>query len=69
MSSGRVVPTALAWNTVAGPDNTRPALHYMTDLGDGEAPEPSCYMDFLGVDYHGKSVSHLDALSHIAFRS
>ena len=68
VSSGRVVPTALAWNTVAGPDNTRPALHYMTDLGDREAPEPSCYMDFLGVDHHGKSVSHLDALSHIAFR-
>jgi kynurenine formamidase len=66
--SGIVVPTALPWDTVPGPDNTKPALHYMSDLGDVEAPEPSVHNDFIGVDYHGKSVSHLDALSHIAYR-
>jgi kynurenine formamidase len=65
---GLVVPTALPWNTVAGPDNARPALHYMSDLGDVEAPEPSTHKDFIAVDYHGKAVSHLDALSHIAYR-
>ncbi|KPI18385.1 cyclase family protein [Actinobacteria bacterium OK074] len=66
--SGTTVPMALPWNTVAGPDNGKPALHYMSDLGDVEAPEPSCHKDFIAVDYHGKGVSHLDALSHIAYR-
>lgn len=66
--SGRVVTTALPWNTTSGPSNANPALHYMTDLGVREAPEPSCNKDFIGVDYHGKAVSHLDALSHIAYK-
>lgn len=66
--SGVTVPMALPWNTVPGPDNAKPALHYMSDLGDVEAPEPSTHKDFLAVDYHGKAVSHLDALSHIAYR-
>ncbi|MFE9450300.1 cyclase family protein [Streptomyces sp. NPDC006739] len=66
--SGRVVPMALPWNTRPGPDNHRPALHHMTDLGDVEAPEPSTHKDFIAVDYHGKAVTHLDALSHIAYR-
>jgi kynurenine formamidase len=66
--SGTVVPMALPWNTTAGPDNARPALHHMSDLGDVAPPEPSVYKDFIGADYHGKAVSHLDALSHIAYR-
>jgi kynurenine formamidase len=68
VTSGIVVPTALPWNTRPGPDNAKPALHYMSDLGDVQAPEPSTHKDFIAVDYHGKSVSHLDALSHIAYR-
>src|SRR6185503_9840582 len=56
---GTVVPTALAWNTVPGPDNAKPALHYMSDLGDVEKPEPTTHKDFIAVDYHGKAVSHL----------
>ncbi|MGW6984653.1 cyclase family protein [Streptomyces sp. NPDC054932] len=66
--SGTVVPMARPWDTRPGPDNTKPALHYMADLGDVEAPEPSVYKDFLAVDYHGKGVTHLDALSHVAYR-
>ena len=66
--SGTVVPTALPWNTRPGPDNPKPALHHMTDLGDVESPEPATHKDFLAVDYHGKGVSHLDALSHVAYR-
>ncbi|MFJ8016142.1 cyclase family protein [Streptomyces sp. NPDC096339] len=65
---GRTVSLGLPWNTRPGPDNARPALHYMSDLGDMEPPEPAAYKDFLAVDYHGKAVSHLDALSHIAYR-
>ncbi|RXZ67151.1 cyclase family protein [Agromyces albus] len=68
VSSGRIVQTALPWNTEAAVDNPRPALHHMVDLGDREAEEPSTNKDFLAVDYHGKSVTHLDALSHIAYR-
>ncbi|MFI6007660.1 cyclase family protein [Streptomyces sp. NPDC051243] len=66
--AGTVVPMALPWNTEPGPDNARPALHYMSELGDIEAPEPTCHKDFIAVDYHGKGVSHLDALSHIAYQ-
>ncbi|MEU3774602.1 cyclase family protein [Streptomyces sp. NPDC032472] len=66
--SGTAVPLGLPWDTRPGPDNDKPALHYMSDLGDVEAPEPATHKDFLGVDYHGKAVSHLDALSHVAYR-
>ncbi|MFD9472580.1 cyclase family protein [Streptomyces goshikiensis] len=65
---GTVVPMALPWNTVPAADNGKPALHYMSGLGDGEAGEPSAYTDFIAADFHGKAVSHLDALSHIAYR-
>lgn len=68
VSSGRVVTTALPWATEVAIDNPKPALHYMTDLGDREAPEPSTNKDFIGIDYHGKSSTHLDALAHIAYR-
>lgn len=67
VKTGRTVPMALPWNTSSGPGNANPALHYMSDLGVREAPEPSTNKDFIGVDYHGKAVSHLDALSHIAY--
>lgn len=66
--SGTTVPLGRPWNTTPGPDNSRPALHYMSDLGDIEPPEPSTHKDFLATDYHGKAVSHLDALSHVAYR-
>jgi len=65
---GRSVSLALPINRTAGPDNARPALHHMVDLGDVEAPEPSTHKDFLGLDYHGKAVTHVDALCHVAYR-
>ncbi|MEI6649532.1 MAG: cyclase family protein [Actinomycetes bacterium] len=65
---GVVVPTALAWNTTSGPDNAKPALHFMTEMGDDEAPEPTANKDFIGVDYHGKAASHLDSMTHIAYK-
>lgn len=66
--SGRVVGMALPWNTVAEVDNPKPALHFMSDLGDVEPGQPTCNKDFIGIDYHGKSCSHLDALAHIAWQ-
>jgi kynurenine formamidase len=68
VSEGVVIPTALAWNTVSGPDNHKPALHYMTEMGDVDNEQPTCNKDFIGVDYHGKAASHLDAMTHIAFQ-
>lgn len=68
VTSGRTAQTALPWNTVSGIDNPNPALHMMVELGDREPPEPTANKDFLGVAFHGKAVSHLDALSHIAYR-
>jgi len=68
VQSGRTVSMALLWNTEAGPDNPRPALHYMTQLGDRDPGEPQTNADFLGTDFHGKAMSHLDALSHCDFR-
>lgn len=66
--SGQRVSLSLPINRAAGPDNPRPALHHMVDLGDVEAPEPSAHKDFIGVDYHGKAVTHLDAICHIGYR-
>ncbi|WP_424889383.1 cyclase family protein [Streptomyces sp. XH2] len=66
--SGTVVPLGRPWDTAAGPDNRRPALHYMSDLGDVEPPEPSTHKDFVGADFHGKGITHLDALAHVAYR-
>ena len=66
--SGRTAQMTLPWNITSGVDNPDPALHYMVDLGDREAPEPSTNKDFLGINFHGKAASHLDALAHIAYR-
>ena len=67
IKEGALVPLGLPWNTVSGPDNHAPALHYMSEIGDIEDEQPSCNKDFLAVDYHGKSVTHLDAMTHMAF--
>jgi kynurenine formamidase len=68
VQEGEVVLLAHPLDTVAGPDNAKPALFYMSDVGDTAQPEPRCHMDFIGVDYHGKSVTHLDAPCHMGFR-
>jgi kynurenine formamidase len=68
VKTGRRVALGRPLDTVAGPDNGRPALHYMTHLGDKRPDEPTYYMDFIGVDFHGKSASHMDALPHIAYK-
>ncbi|MPV48538.1 cyclase family protein [Pseudactinotalea sp. HY160] len=68
VKSGRVVSTTLPWPTEPAIDNPVPALHHMVDLQDREPPEPSTNKDFIGIAFHGKSTTHLDALSHIAYR-
>jgi kynurenine formamidase len=71
VQSGRSVSLGRPWSVDADVDNQHPALHYMTNLGATLAhgdTEPTGYMDFIAADYHGKTVSHIDAFSHIAYR-
>jgi kynurenine formamidase len=58
-------------DTVAGPDNPRPALHHMTKLADVHrpgSPDLRTAGDFVGVEFHGDAHSHIDALCHVVFR-
>ncbi len=68
VQAGESVSLALAIDRTSGPDNLKPAMHHMVDRTDVEPPEPQANKDFLGFDYHGKAVTHLDALCHIAYR-
>ncbi len=67
--SGRSVSMSLPVNTVAGPDNPNPALHYMTQLHDWDIGSGSLRFatDFLGMNFHGDCHTHVDALCHIAY--
>jgi kynurenine formamidase len=67
--SGRRVSMGIPINTVAGPDNPSPAIHYIVDAhdipaGTGKATYAS---DFLGIAFHGDCHTHIDALCHIAY--
>jgi len=48
-------------------DNPNPALHHMIHAGDvaGSEKGPQWAGDFVGVAFHGNSVSHIDALCHV----
>jgi kynurenine formamidase len=64
---GRSISLGRALDTVSGPENPRPALHFMTELGGADSTGVGGNKDFIGVDFHAK-VSHLDAIPHIAYR-
>jgi len=68
--SGRSVSMAIPINTVAGPDNPHPAIHYMTQLHDWDIGSGALRFatDFLGMDFHGDCHTHIDALCHLAYR-
>jgi kynurenine formamidase len=68
IQSGQVISLALPWNTISGPDNAKPAAHYMVSLSQFESSEPTSNRDFISVDYHGKAVSHMDAPTHIVYK-
>jgi kynurenine formamidase len=70
IKSGRTVSLALPINTVAGPDNPRPSVHYMVkthDIRPGHG-EPRFAGDYLGTELHGDCRTHLDALCHVAYK-
>ena len=68
--SGRSVSMAIPINKVAGPDNPRPAAHYMVRGFDirSDWGEPQFSADFLATEFHGDCHTHIDALCHIAYR-
>ena len=68
--TGQTVSLSLPLNTEPGPDNPRPAIHYMaqthdTDTGLGE---PRFALDFLGIEFHGDCHTHIDALCHPSYK-
>src|SRR6516225_8275842 len=70
VKSGRTVSLSLPINTVAGPDNPRPSVHYMVKMYDLPTArgEPQFAGDFLATELHGDSRTHVDALCHVAYK-
>jgi kynurenine formamidase len=68
--SGRTVSLSRAVDTVAGPDNSNPAIHHMTKCYDiaGDQGGAQTVGDYLGCSCHGNAHSHVDALCHVAYR-
>ena len=68
--SGRSVSMEIPINTVAGPDNPRPAMHYMVQGYDvrSDLGEPQFSADYLATEFHGDCHTHIDALCHIAYK-
>jgi kynurenine formamidase len=68
--SGRSVSLSLPINTVAGPDNPRPAVHYMVQTYDvkSDIGEPQFALDYFASEFHGDCHTHIDALCHIAYK-
>jgi kynurenine formamidase len=67
--TGRRVSMEIPINTVAGPDNPNPAIHFVSqghdvDIGSGEL---RFGLDFLGMASHGDCHTHVDALNHISY--
>ncbi len=68
VQSGQTVSLSQPLNTELGIDNPKPAEHRMTMLGDVDIGSGSMRFakDYIGVDYHNESHSHIDALCHVA---
>jgi kynurenine formamidase len=65
---GRTVGLSRPLDTRASAHNPNPAEHRMTALGDdGGAGSLAFAMDYVGIDYHHESHSHLDALCHTSY--
>ncbi len=55
-------------NIEPGADNPQPAQHRMTALGQDDPGSLGFSRDYVGVDYHSDTHSHIDALCHVAYR-
>jgi kynurenine formamidase len=68
VKTGEAISLALPLATAPGPDNPTPVTHLMIQTGHDAhlltAPPPFT-SDYLGINIHGYSLTHLDALCHI----
>jgi kynurenine formamidase len=69
VSSGRRVSMAIPINTVAGPDNPQPAVHFLSQGHDVpvDGSKVRFALDFMGIACHGDCHTHVDALCHISY--
>jgi kynurenine formamidase len=67
--TGETVTLSRPLNTEEEPDNPEPAEHRMTMLADVDIGSGTLRFakDYVGVDYHNDTHSHLDALCHVSF--
>jgi kynurenine formamidase len=65
---GKCVSLSNLLSKAADIDNPKPMLHYMSRLTLGMSGEPKMNEDFVGLDYHGKLVTHVDAICHVSYR-
>jgi kynurenine formamidase len=67
---GISVTMSLPLNTHAEADNPMPANHHMTLVASvAPAGDPVHFSkDYVGLDYHNDGHTHIDALSHVAYR-
>jgi hypothetical protein len=68
VTTGQTVSLSAPLDTVAGPDNPRPVLHFMTGVAGASAEQPRFNGDFVGIECHGDAHSHIDALNHCVYR-
>jgi kynurenine formamidase len=62
---GHVVSCARTISSIHSDDNPHPMLHFMIRSGEGaSATARSSAADWFGMRYHGRTVTHLDSLSH-----
>jgi kynurenine formamidase len=70
VKEGFSVSCARAWSYEAAPDvePSRVPQHYMLASGEGyrpgEGPDRQVAMDYIGVAFHGRTVTHIDSLAH-----
>lgn len=60
--SGRSVSLSRTFPTAPGPNNPRPASHYMKRHPRAEGSGAA--VDYMGLEYHGITCTHIDALCH-----
>jgi kynurenine formamidase len=70
VQEGVTVSCARTWSYEAAADVGPPQVpdHYMLASGDayrpGEGPDQQIAMDYIGVAFHGRTVTHIDSLAH-----
>jgi kynurenine formamidase len=70
VQDGVTVSCARTWSYEAAPDvdPRRVPVHYMLSSGEayrpGEGPDRQGATDFIGVAFHGRTVTHIDSLAH-----